>query len=99
MKRGNGFEKDRARAIAGGKKSKRKGIEQRMQEFLQESIKDGDKRTREDILRDALLKFALKGNVRAIEILMDRAYGKAKQTIEQDTKITTTQPIKIEFED
>jgi hypothetical protein len=31
--------------------------------------------------------------------LADRIDGRAKQTIEQDTKITTTQPIKIEFED
>lgn len=31
--------------------------------------------------------------------IADRVDGRAKQTIEQDTKITTTQPIKLEFED
>ena len=31
--------------------------------------------------------------------IADRVYGKAKQTVEQNTNITTTQPIKIEFED
>jgi hypothetical protein len=30
--------------------------------------------------------------------IADRIDGRAKQTIEQDTKLTTTQPIKIEFD-
>jgi len=77
----------------GGKKRKRKGIEERMQDFLAEKIREGDDRTKEDILREALLKFALKGNVKAIEVLMDRAYGKAKQVIEG----TIDQDINLNF--
>jgi len=44
---------------------------------------------------EALLKKlrseAMKGNIRAIELLLDRAYGKAKQTIEQ----VSNEPVKI----
>jgi len=46
----------------------------------------------EAILKALRLK-ASKGDVRAAEIILDRAYGKARQTIEQHT----TLPAKIEF--
>lgn len=39
---------------------------------------------------EALLKRAKKGDVRASEILLDRAYGKAKQPVESDNKVTVT---------
>jgi hypothetical protein len=41
----------------------------------------------------ALRAKATKGDVRAAEVLLDRAYGKAKQTTE--TNITTTEPLVI----
>jgi len=46
----------------------------------------------EAILKALRLK-AAKGDTRAAEIILDRAYGKARQTIEQHT----TLPTKIEF--
>lgn len=46
----------------------------------------------EAILKALRLK-ATKGDVRAAELLLDRAYGKAKQTV--DTKITTDTPLVI----
>lgn len=45
---------------------------------------DDGKTAAENIL-EALYKRALKGDTRAAEILMDRAYGKAKQEIKVDT--------------
>ena len=41
----------------------------------------------------ALRAKATKGDVRAAEVLLDRAYGKPKQTT--DTNITTTEPLVI----
>ena len=76
----NQFDSERAREA--GRKGKKKGIDTRMREFLDQAIQDGDTRTREDILREALFKFAIKGNVRAVTELFDRAYGKSKQNLE-----------------
>jgi hypothetical protein len=70
------------RASEAGKKSRRKPLEVRMQEFLNEKMQEGDDRSREDILRQALFKFAIKGNMLAVKEMLDRAYGKAKQSIE-----------------
>lgn len=39
-----------------------------------------------------------KDDLRSEEFLANREEGTPKQTIEQDTKLTTTQPIKIEFD-
>jgi hypothetical protein len=41
-----------------------------------------------DSILNALYEKALKGDVKAAEILLDRGYGKAKQIIDIDTKIT-----------
>ena len=46
----------------------------------------------EDILR-AMYARAAKGDTRAAELLLDRAYGKPKQSI--DNNITTTEPLVI----
>jgi hypothetical protein len=46
----------------------------------------------EAILKALRLK-ATKGDVRAAEVLLDRAYGKPKQT--HDTNITSTEPLVI----
>lgn len=80
----------------GGQKSKRKGLEQQIQDYLKERYtdKDGDERTRLDLIKDALLKFGLKGNVKAIETLLDRGFGKAKQQIDHTG---TVQLVKTEF--
>lgn len=43
----------------------------------------------------ALRLKATKGDVRAAEILLDRAYGKAKQTVENN--VTVTQPVIIDW--
>ena len=55
-----------------------------LKEILFEEI--GDEGIREII--HALHKSAIKGNTRAIEILFDRLYGKAKETIKIDQQLT-----------
>ena len=49
-----------------------------LDELLTEVLGDGD--AMERVLRK-LLSMAEKGNLRAIEIILDRAYGKAKQEV------------------
>ncbi len=77
-------------ASEAGKKSKRKGIEQQVQDFLAENWKDGEEKTRLQLIYDALLKHGLKGNVKAFEVLMDRGFGKAKQNIQLSGGIELT---------
>lgn len=50
---------------------------------------------------EAVRKKALKGDVRAAEVLLDRAYGKAKQFIQQDNKFSPNniKKLKVEFVD
>jgi len=76
---------DSVRASEAGKKSRKKGIEQRVQDFLNECEDSGDK-TREELILEALMKYAKKGNTKAAEILMDRGFGRPKQSI--DNKVT-----------
>lgn len=45
------------------------------------------------VILKAIRAKAAKGDVRAAELLLDRAYGKPKQTL--DTTITTTEPLVI----
>lgn len=47
---------------------------------------DDDKSEAKAVIK-SLLTQAKKGNVRAIEVLLDRAYGKAKQTVDQNLNI------------
>lgn len=42
-----------------------------------------------DEILKALYEKALKGDVKAAEILLDRGYGKAKQVIENDVKVSS----------
>lgn len=56
-----------------------------------------DNKTAMEIIIMALRSKATKGDIRAAEILMDRAYGKAKQTI--DNNINVTKPIIIDWSD
>jgi len=53
-----------------------------MAEVLGEENKDG--LTAAEAILKALRAKAAKGDVRAAEVLLDRAYGKAKQSIEHD---------------
>ncbi len=77
----------------GGKKSKRKPFDERFKDFLAETVGG---LTNEDHLREALMKFALKGNVKAATELLDRAHGKPKQPIQQD--ISLDSEITVNFE-
>lgn len=43
----------------------------------------------------ALRKRAISGDVRAAEVLLDRAYGKPKQSLKVDSDVKTTQIFKI----
>jgi len=74
-------------AAEAGRKSKKKGIEQQVQEFLDQKVAEGDTRTRLELIYAALMKFGLKGNVKALDILMDRGFGKAKQHVEMSGSI------------
>lgn len=69
---------------AGGKKSKRLPLHKKLQKMLD----DGEL---EKIVKVAIDQ-AKDGNIKAMEFVFDRAYGKAKQTIEMDieTKVTTS---------
>lgn len=60
-------------------------------EVLGEQTKEG-LTAAEEILR-AIYARARKGDTRAAELLLDRAYGKPKQSI--DNNITTTEPLVI----
>lgn len=57
---------------------------------------DDEESPAKDILK-ALLAEAKAGNVRAGEILLDRAYGKAQQSIDHTTKGESINPTPIKF--
>ena len=64
-------------------------LKEAMQSILNEGGKDGV--TALETILKRLRKMAADGNLKAIDILLDRAYGKAKQQIDvtsQDEKIT-----------
>jgi len=67
------FKKGDPRAIEGGKKSKRKAYDQQLRDMLDDGLFDS--------LVDVLQSKGLDGDLRAIEMIFDRAYGKAKQNI------------------
>ena len=75
------FKKGDPRTIAAAKKSKRKPLDEQWREKLQNALGDGD-RTTLDAIYGILLKEAKNGNMKAIETLLDRAFGKSKQGIE-----------------
>lgn len=74
--------------LKGGQNSKRKPLDQRMQDWLEEELVKGnpDKGTIDDALRQALIKYGLKGNIPAIKEIYDRAYGRAPQHVEHGFK-------------
>jgi len=80
------YTKGDPRAVAGGKKSKRKSFDKRMQEWLESKIKakienSTEEITVEEAMRQILFREANKGNVNAIKEVFDRAYGKSRQVI------------------
>ncbi len=92
---GNGFDKDRRRAIDSGKKSKRIALDKTLANWLESKLskellanKDFSKlnlpknSTVEESLLTALFIQGLKGNVNATRLIFDRAYGKPKEFID-----------------
>ena len=73
-----------------GRPRKLPALDKLMADVLGEE-KDGI--TAGEVILKALRAKATKGDVRAAEVLLDRAYGKPKQTT--DTNITTTEPLVI----
>ena len=76
-----------------GKKSKRKPLDTRFQEFLEEKATDGS--TNEEQLIQALFQFGMKGNITAFTELLNRAYGRPRMQI--DTEIVNREPVTINF--
>ena len=74
----------------GGRPRKLPALDKLMADVLGEE-KDGI--TAGEAILKALRAKATKGDVRAAEVLLDRAYGKPKQT--QDTNITSSEPLVI----
>ena len=60
---------------------------------VQATWQEKDGITAGEAILKALRAKATKGDVRAAEVLLDRAYGKPKQT--HDTNITSTEPLVI----
>jgi len=87
FKKGN----DERRNLAGGPK-KLPEIDALLADVL--GSEDDDKSEARQVIK-SLLTQAKKGNVRAIEVLLDRAYGKAKQTI--DNQVTMVKPLIIDW--
>ena len=73
-----------------GRPLKLPALDKLMADVLGEE-KDGI--TAGEAILKALRAKATKGDVRAAEVLLDRAYGKPKQT--HDTNITSTEPLVI----
>lgn len=51
---------------------------------------DANGKTKAEMVLDKLMELALKGDVRAAEMLLDRGYGKPKQSLEVAGEIHTT---------
>ena len=74
----------------GGRPRKLPALDKLMADVLGEE-KDGI--TAGEAILKALRAKATKGDIRAAEVLLDRAYGKAKQTI--DNNLNVSQPLVI----
>ena len=86
-KDGKPFTKDDSRINRAGR-PKLPDIKAILEEVLGET-KDG--MTAAEALMKKLRSMGAAGNIKAIEMLLDRAYGKPKQTV--DTNITGIQPV------
>lgn len=73
-------------ASEAGRKSKRRPLDTQIQDFfldfIAQKIRDGDKRTKLELMFEAAYKEFLKGNSKPLAYLVDRGFGKAKQAIE-----------------
>lgn len=58
-----------------------------------------DGTTEAEAILEALRKKAMSGDVRASELLLDRAYGKAKQTMQINGNLSTDNKHEIVFKD
>lgn len=108
------FTKGSKEAIEAGKKSKRRSFDKKMRDWLESPAakavlgsKDGkelltslgvEECTVEDLFRYALLIHGVKGNIKAIQESLDRAYGKARQTIDHRAEITIHEETKEQIE-
>jgi len=91
-KRSNGFDKDSNRASEAGKKSKRKGIDEKLREIASEL--DGDnKLTIDQAINLKLISLAKEGDLQAIKEYLDRCYGKSKQYTETRDKTLEDNPM------
>ena len=82
---GNGFDKHPERINKKGQPKKIPSLDTLMADIFSEKEMTA--------LLKSLQKAALKGNVRAMEVLLDRVYGKVKQQTELSGSISTPQVI------
>ena len=81
------FKKGDKRASEAGKKSKRKGIDEKLRELASKKKKGI---TLDQAINLKLIELAENGDMQAIREYMDRCYGKPKQTIDTNNTNTTT---------
>jgi len=78
----------------GGKNSKRKPLDVQWRDKLSKALSNSDKSTL-DAIYGILLNEAKNGNMKAIEVLLDRAFGKSKQAIEMSGQVDSDQTTTI----
>jgi hypothetical protein len=78
----NGFDADPKRASEAGKKSKKKPLDVKIAEFFEnfisDKIKEGDNRSRMELMFTAAYQQFIKGNSKPLAYLIDRGFGKPK---------------------
>ena len=76
---------DSKRGAEAGRKSKRRAFDVILQEYFEDyfnnAISKDDTRTRREIMIEAAYVAFVKGNYRPLAYLVDRAFGKSKETI------------------
>lgn len=82
-----GYQFTKEEQSKGGSNSKRKSLDTDIKEYLLSVDKDSEL-TRQELLIEALYKIGLKGNVRAVDTLFSRAYGKVKEVIETNNVLS-----------
>jgi len=81
----NGFDNDPERAKRAGEKSKRKPLDVELQTYFDAYIsnkhKEGDERTRVEIMIEAAFIQFLKGNYKPMAFLYERSHGKITDNV------------------